>query len=228
VCTVSIVPLGDGFRLRCNRDERRDRPMARPPALHRLQHRTAIFPVDPASQGTWVGVNDVGLAAAILNRTAESMPASDGEPRASRGQIVPALLACASTDEALDRCADFDLRAFDRFRLLIVHRAMVVIVTSDRRALSHEVVNLSQPVMQTSSSLGDRVVEGPRRRLFDRLLGQPHNTLRAQRRFHHYHWRSRPDISVLMERADARTVSHTVIDVRRLAITMTYQAIGSR
>jgi hypothetical protein len=47
MCTVTIVPHHDGFRLVCNRDERRDRPAATPPTVHRLQHRTPIYPVVP-------------------------------------------------------------------------------------------------------------------------------------------------------------------------------------
>ena len=63
MCTVTIVPSGDGFCLGCNRDERRDRAVALPPTVHSLRQQTAIFQVDPAGQGTWVGVNGAGVAA---------------------------------------------------------------------------------------------------------------------------------------------------------------------
>jgi len=232
VCTVTVVPFGRGFRVSCNRDERRDRPIAAPPMMHSVGRRKAMFPVDPASQGTWVGVNDRGLAVALLNRTAESIGALDTidpAPRVSRGRIVPTLLACDSLDEAIERCARLDIRDFARFRLLIIQNARIAIVTSDSRVLAHEVLSLSRPVMQTSSSLGDAVVEGPRRRLFERLFGQQQDAwLRAQRRFHRHQWRSRPDISVMMQRADARTVSQTVIDVRAHSIDLAYRAMRWR
>jgi hypothetical protein len=225
MCTVTVVPLDDGFRLRCNRDERRDRPTATSPVLQTLGRRLAVFPVDPTSQGTWVGVNDVGLAIALLNRSGDCARSLDPEPRVSRGRIIPALLACASLDEALERCATLDPGSFGRFRLLMIESTTVAIVTSDTRVLSRERVSLSQPVMQTSSSLGDDVVEGPRRKLFDRLFDQDQSAwLHAQRQFHHHQWRARPEISVLMERADASTVSETVIDVRLQTIEVCYQA----
>ena len=68
----------------CNRDERRDRRAATPPAVHRLQHRTAIYPVDPVGGGTWIGVNDAGLAAALLNRT---IVAAAGNPVVHSSEI---------------------------------------------------------------------------------------------------------------------------------------------
>ncbi len=228
MCTVTVVPLDDGFRLRCNRDERRDRPTATSPVLHRLGRRLAVFPVDPTSQGTWVGVNDVGLTIALLNRSGDPSGSLEPEPRVSRGCIIPALLACGSLDEALERCATVDVESFGRFRLLIIESTTVAIVTSDSRVLARELVSLSRPVMETSSSLGDDLVEGPRRRLFKRLFDQDQSTwLRAQRQFHHHQWRTRPEISVVMERADASTVSETVIDVRLQAIDVSYHATDS-
>jgi hypothetical protein len=225
MCTVTIVPFEHGLRLICNRDERRDRPAALPPIVQTVECRRAMFPVDPTSQGTWVGVNDVGLTVALLNRTLDPR---DAEPRVSRGRIIPALLASCSSDEAVERCASLDAASFDPFRLLIAQHTTAVIVTSDTRALSHEAVSLSQPIMQTSSALGDDVVEGPRRQLFDQMFDRHRGDwLRAQRRFHRHQWRGRPEISVMMERSDARTVSQTVVEVRVRAIKMAYREIGA-
>jgi len=228
MCTVTIVPLENGFRLCCNRDERRDRPTASPPMVQTLGQRQAMFPVDPISQGTWVGVNDAGLTMALLNRNADQMNLLDETPEVSRGRIIPALLACGSADEALEHCARLDAARFDRFRLLIVQGATAIVVTSDTRAFLHDIVSVSRPVMWTSSSLGDDLVEGPRRELFDKVFDERRDAWPgAQRRFHRHQWRTHPEISVMMERSDARTVSQTAIDVRSNAIRLTYRAIGS-
>ena len=230
MCTVTIVPSGDGFRVGCNRDERRDRAAALPPAVHRLRRRTAVFPVDPAGPGTWVGVNDVGVAAALLNRTIDSAAPIDQSTRTrrSRGLIIPDLLDCTSLTDALDIGAALDPRDFDRFRLVVAQNSAAAIVTSDGAALSVERTTLSRPMMLTSSSLGDALVETPRRRLFDRLFaGEERSWLRAQSRFHCHHWPSRRDISVSMERADARTVSYTVVNVSSRAVELRYRALES-
>jgi hypothetical protein len=226
VCTVTIVPVGDGFRLGCNRDERRDRAPALPPAVHGLSRRTAIFPVDWAGPGTWVGVNDASLAAALLNRSPDSTVPLDTRRRRSRGLIIPYLLECASLADALQRGAAVDPRDFDRFRLAMVQRGTVATLTSDGAELAVEVTDLARPMMLTSSSLGDALVEEPRRRLFERLFaGEERSWVQAQSLFHRHQWRSRRGISVRMERADAKTVSHTFVRVTGSAIELRYRAL---
>jgi uncharacterized protein with NRDE domain len=228
MCTVTIVPYADGFRLVCNRDERRDRPAAAPPTAHRLRDRAAIYPVDPVGGGTWIGVNHAGLAAALLNRTIDSSVSPGCTPRRSRGLIIPNLLGCRSLTDALDIAAGLDPTQFDLFRLALVQRMAAVVLTSDGLALSAETMSLSRPLMLTSSSLGDTVVETPRGRLFERLVLKNEGAwLSAQTRFHTHQWRSRPDISVMMERETARTVSRTSISVTSHASELRYDSLGS-
>ena len=228
MCTVTIVPVVDGFRLGCNRDERRDRPLAWPPAVHGLPHRTAIFPVDPTGLGTWVGVNDTRLAAALLNRSTDSTVPLDKNRLRSRGLIIPGLLDCASLTEALHLGAALDPRDFDRFRLVMVQRGTIATLTSDGAELAVELAGLTRPIMLTSSLLGEAWVEGPRRLLFERFFaGEERSWVRAQSRFHQHQWRRRRDISVRMERADAQTVSHAFVSVTGSAIELRYRALES-
>jgi len=220
--------VGNGFRLGCNRDERRDRAPALPPAVHGLSHRTAIFPVDPAGPGTWVGVNDTCLAAALLNRSTDSTAPLDKNRRRSRGLIIPYLLECASLADAVHRGAAVDPSDFDRFRLAMVKRGTVATLTSDGAELAVEVTDLARPMMLTSSSLGDALVERPRRRLFERIFGgEERSWVQAQNLFHRHQWQSRPGISVRMERADAKTVSQTFVSVTGNAIELRYRALES-
>src|SRR5205085_949351 len=101
MCTLTVVPLPDGtVRLAFNRDERRTRPAGLPPVRRLFGPRQAVLPTDPASGGTWLAVNDAGLALAILNATPERPPATAGGNR-SRGAIIPALLGCDSPAAAI-------------------------------------------------------------------------------------------------------------------------------
>jgi hypothetical protein len=87
---------------------------------------------------------------------------------------------------------------------------------------------LDRPHVFSSSSLGDRVVEEPRRRLFEHLIsGDRDEWLAGQATFHRHRWQNRPEISVLMSREDARTVSRTRIDVlpSGKAALMQYEAL---
>jgi hypothetical protein len=102
MCTVTIVPFDGGVRLVCNRDERRVRAEALPPAVRPTSSGSAIYPIDPASAGSWVGANDAGLAVALLNRTPSRLAAAPDAP-VSRGVIVPAMLACSSSRGCRER-----------------------------------------------------------------------------------------------------------------------------
>lgn len=223
MCTVSIVPTGDGCRMVCNRDERRTRPIARPPRSWLTGESWATYPQDPVSGGTWIGVNDDGLVVALLNRTSAAglvRPAAR-----SRGAIVLGLLACASIDKAAKAAEMLDVRIFEPFRLVVVQRSMVAVITSDSARTSTEVFPLVWPVMFTSSSLGDAIVETARRALFEQLVLSNDDWLLGQFRFHRHQWPGRQGISILMARQDAATVSRTTIDVTRRRIDVGYEPL---
>ena len=80
-----------------------------------------------------------------------------------------------------------------------------------------------QPVMFTSSGLGDHLVEGPRRALFDDWFGDDASAYaEEQAAFHRHQWPGQEHLSVCMHREDARTVSYTVVDVRPDGVEMVY------
>jgi hypothetical protein len=225
MCTVTIVPLHEGFRLASNRDERLERGPASAPQLRPMGNGTAVFPVDVASGGTWVGVNDAGLAAALLNRSSGLLRGAADV--SSRGLIIPSLLAHRSIADAAIVAQALDPGAFEPFRLVLVQGATLVNAVSDGQRLSCETCALASPVLFTSSALGDSLVDGPRRELFERLMAAAADGwLRAQMAFHHHQWRDRPGISVTMRRPDAATLSRTVIDVVPGSISIAYEPLG--
>ena len=227
MCTVTIVPHERGVRLVCNRDERRSRPPALPPKLIRVSERRAIFPIDPAGGGTWIGANDTGLVLTLLNRSegCTRRPAAD---EWSRGLIVRTLIECASLDAVVSALETLDVSRFAPFRLVAMQNVRVAVVTGDGCTTASQIEPLTRPLLFTSSSLGDALVEQPRRELFDRLVvSRPAARLQGQARFHRHRWTARPDISVLMSRHDAMTVSRTVVDLTERRSTMLYEPMAS-
>lgn len=80
-----------------------------------------------------------------------------------------------------------------------------------------------RPQMRTSSSLGDDVVEGVRRELFESMSAG--EAPAWQDRFHDAVWPDRTHLSVRMSRPDARTVSRTVVEVGDDVAVMRYEPL---
>ena len=229
MCTVTTVPHDEGVRVVCNRDERRTRPAALPPRLLRVGARVAAFPTDPLGGGTWMGVNDAGLVLALLNAAPSGARCDAGGPIArprSRGFVVRAMLEHGSADSIVEALGGFDPTLFNPYRLVIVHAPTVTVVSSDGDRLTTSQAPLAHPMLFTSSSLGDALVERPRRDLFERMVVRASGQiLDAQARFHRHQWRARPEISVHMQRADALTVSRTLIDVTTCGRRLVYEPL---
>lgn len=100
MCLLSLIyrVLPDcPLLLLANRDERRDRPTESPRIVTGPTH-SWLGGVDLERRGTWLGINDAGLIAAITNRPKSAIPA---EPR-SRGLLCRDLLERPSVETALE------------------------------------------------------------------------------------------------------------------------------
>jgi uncharacterized protein with NRDE domain len=131
MCTVTVVPHPRGVRLVSNRDELRSRAMAEPPAWRRAGPLAALWPRDPESGGTWVGVNAAGIAMTILNRNPRDRRGASGALR-SRGTIIPRLLRCDRLDAVLDEASRLAAFEFEPFTLVVVERGALAVVENHR------------------------------------------------------------------------------------------------
>jgi hypothetical protein len=221
MCTVSVVSSFDrsAVRLLFNRDERRLRPLARPPVVQAAGDGHALWPTDPVSEGTWIAANDAGLVFALMN--------TDGhrtEPdMTSRGTLIPSLAHAASIPEAVARWRAIDTTVFAPFRLVVANSEQIVMLT--RGCSEPAVLPGGRAHVFSSSSLGDAVVEGPRRGLLVQMLRAEPDPWMAQTRFHHHAWPDRRHMSVMMSRADACTVSCTEVILASGSVGMHYRPI---
>lgn len=223
MCTVTIVPHDDGLRMMCNRDERHDRPPAHAPQPYCVGRRRAVFPVDPAGGGSWIGANDAGLAVALLNG---SGAATASQP-ISRGLVVTRLLECSDLRDvaaALDR---LNTALYRPFHLVAVQSLRGIAATVQGGRLTARLLDLAAPSMRTSCSVNGPRASAARHALFRRIVRRAHDGLHAQRAFHTHRWAARPDISVTMVRPDAQTVSRTWIDLNRRGIAVSYEPLDT-
>ena len=236
MCTVSIITLPHGgFRLVTNRDESPDRPRATPPDWRGKVAGTArgIWPIDGLAGGTWVAAAEHGLALTLLNGNPSTPgPRPSPEDRHSRGILIPRLIGQPNALEAADALAAFDLNRFEPFRLVAVDSAAGVrIVESYWDGADLTTIDLAPPACFASSGLGDRLVQC-RLPLFEELVVGPGPSPVAQDAFHQHRWPDRTEVSVLMEREAARTVSITRVEVRpsvvggRFEVSMAHEPVG--
>ncbi len=213
-----------GVRMLCNRDESRARAAALPPTVRSFGERLAILPIDAGTGGTWVAVNDAGLAFTVLNRNPQDMRGIHFPGRHSRGTIIPALLDAQTLAEAEGRVRLLDAAAYPPFRLVVCDGVTIVVAVGEADALRVERLPLLGPTMFTSSGLGDALVEPSRRALFAAWFdGDAAHWESKQDAFHrHPGDPGGGELAVCMARDDARTVSLTAVEVTADTVALTY------
>jgi len=98
-----------------NRDEMVDR-RSKPPGRHWPDRPEVIAGLDMLAGGSWLGINDWGVAAAVLNRHGSLGPSPD---RRSRGELVLEALDHADATAAAEALSDLDPEAYRTFNLIV-------------------------------------------------------------------------------------------------------------
>ncbi len=98
-----------------NRDEMAARP-SRAPGRHWPDRPELLGGLDALSGGSWLGLNDHGLLAAVLNRRGSLGPAPD---KRSRGELVLEALDHADAADAAWSLGDLDPAAYRSFNLVV-------------------------------------------------------------------------------------------------------------
>ncbi len=101
--------------LAANRDEMQDRPWD-PPARHWEDRPDVVAGRDRLAGGSWLGLNDSGVVAALLNRAGSLGPDPD---RRSRGELVLEALDHADAADAADALSHLDAEAYRSFNMVI-------------------------------------------------------------------------------------------------------------
>lgn len=118
MCTLIILRRPEHpwpLLLAGNRDEMRDRPWDAP-ARHWPDRPEVVAGIDRLAAGSWMGVNDHGVAAAVMNRMGTLGP----EPgKRSRGELVLEALDHAAAREAANALSELNPRAYRAFNLVI-------------------------------------------------------------------------------------------------------------
>jgi hypothetical protein len=118
MCTVVILRRpGEAWPLllAANRDEARSRPW-RPPGRHWPDRADLVAGMDELAGGSWLGINDYGLVAAVTNRVGSLGPAAG---KRSRGELVLEALDHAAARAAASALSDLNPEAYRPFNLIV-------------------------------------------------------------------------------------------------------------
>ncbi|MBC8153595.1 MAG: NRDE family protein [Bacteroidetes bacterium] len=120
MCTVTYLPIPNGFILTHSRDEKAIRPVAWPPKEFRIGGRSVTFPQDPQGSGTWIAVSAT-LTICLLNGA--FMPHQPQPPyKHSRGLVVLDAFDYVSIDSFIQH---YPFTGLEPFTLLLTETGRV-------------------------------------------------------------------------------------------------------
>jgi len=118
MCTVVILRRPSSawpIILAANRDERIERPWLAP-GRHWSDRPDVVAGRDELAGGTWLGLNDYGVVAGVMNREGSLGPDPD---KRSRGELVLEALDHADADSAVEALGHLDGTAYRPFNLVV-------------------------------------------------------------------------------------------------------------
>lgn len=118
MCTVVILRRPDHvwpLLLAANRDEMKSRPWLAP-GRHWPDRPEVVAGLDLESGGSWLGINDHGVVAGVLNRVGSLGPQPG---KRSRGELVLEALDHADADAAAAALTHIDPNAYRTFNLVV-------------------------------------------------------------------------------------------------------------
>lgn len=135
--------------LGANRDERYGRPAA-PPKVFNDRALRVLAPQDLEAGGTWLGINEAGVLAAITNRFGAQFP----DERRSRGELVFRALEQDSVDAATDVIAELDPTDYNGFHLVVASSDAARIVWGDGERMCASSLPTTGVTVVTERSFG--------------------------------------------------------------------------
>lgn len=157
MCTVVLLVRPDHpwpLLLAGNRDEMATRPW-RAPARHWPDRPRVIGGLDLLGGGSWLGLNDDGVVAVVLNRLGTLGPERG---KRSRGELVLEALDHAEAEAAAEALGDLDPEAWRPFNLVVADATGAFLIT--HRAASVEVAPVPPGLhMLTAHELNDSAAD---------------------------------------------------------------------
>lgn len=171
MCTVSYVPLTNGFLLTSSRDEQKKRPTA-PPQPYLVNEQEIIFPKDLQSGGTWIALSPNESRAACLLNGAYENHEKKAYYRKSRGQILLDSFAHKTTEAFYEL---LHLEDIEPFTLLLIDNQKTLKINElrwDGTRKHFSEIDLSSPHIWSSATLYEKEIREQRKEWFKEWLSE--------------------------------------------------------
>lgn len=162
MCTVSFIPMQEGFLLTSNRDEKSYRPTIAP-KVYTENEVKLLYPKDKKAGGTWIVTKEVGTAIVLLNGAFINHHKKPNYSK-SRGVI---LMEIIQAEKPLLHFQEMNLDNVEPFTLIIFQDTVLTEVKWDE--VEKHVFNKSikKPHIWSSATLYNRTQRIKRKQWFD-------------------------------------------------------------
>lgn len=184
-----------------------------------------IYPRDSVAGGTWIGANERGWAAVLLNGGYE--PHKSRPPyRHSRGLIIPLVLSAVDSQSVI---RIIDLSGIEPFTLILFGSGTLMELVWDGRSRHLSLPDASLPHIWSSVTLYAPHARDQRQRWFAKWLENRNDiNLNDVLHFHKTAGSGDPGNDLLMRREGVATVSVTSLRMDTSGVQMKYVDVGRK
>lgn len=216
MCTLTYIPTGKNtFFWTQNRDES---PLRTSPGLN-TEHANYVYPKEPLSGGTWIGMTKNNRVISLLNGAFEQTPYVASSKR-SRGLIVLDFLEFLTPTNEFD---NYDLEGIEPFTMVLYEAGELLEFRWDKKQRYLKKLDAQKPYIWSSATLYSNDAKTLRQSWFEDYLKQQKNhTQEAILHFHQNAGIGDKKNDLIMDRGMVKTVSITSIVKRENALKMEY------
>ena len=219
MCSVSFVPLEDGFLFTSNRDEKRFRPTIKP-KIYIENKVKLLYPKDAKAGGTWIVAKEDGTCIVLLNGAFINHQKKE-DYRKSRGVILKEII---TAQDSLFCFTEMNLKQVEPFTLIIFHNTQLTEVKWDgiEKHILPKLIN--KPHFWSSATLYNSDQQGLRKQWFqDFCTSKSTLTIDNILSFHSNSHSENTEYGLVINRKDkTQTVSITQLVIKNNQVEMTY------
>lgn len=220
MCTVTIFYKGNNdFVLTSNRDESPNRE-ALSPDFYTDNGINMLYPKDPISNGTWIGISEKKRLICLLNG-GFSIHKREKEYRLSRGVVVKDLLASEAIENAIN---DYNFNGIEPFTLVISDWSSTIQfyeLVWDGKQKHFSQLPFGAYIWSSSTLYTDEMKE-ERRNWFSNFKKEQELTSEKLLTFHKSAGENNLDYGVVMDRGFVKTTSITQVEKTNDVIEMRF------